>query len=1720
MGIRQPLRRLATAAAAALFFLGLAVRPAAAQQGPRYAHTATMLSLGNILIAGGISQTGAFLNTAELIQTNSGWRPDTATGDILAGPMTVARASHTATYLPNGEVLVAGGINGGGVLNSLEVYNPVTNSWAGAGVMSTPRYNHTATLLDTGNVLICGGQVDLAGTASATCDIFTPLAGGGGSVTGAANLIAARAGHTAVLLQDGTVWFAGGYSSANTYITTSERYLPSSNQFVSAAPLNEERAYFTSTVLGDGRVLICGGFNGFDPGSPVDVTDVRHDYGFLDSTEIFDPVSNTTVPEATLTVRRMMHTATLNAGGDVDFFGGIGNIPPAQFIFSAAVNAGTMSLSPGGTGTFTLPATEIQLPYSITGTIIDGELDFFGTGQIVNAQMSFSSGTVIFSTVTSISLDGLSVFCPVGQTTCGFINIPASNVTGTTFQFLQTQSPAGSPVDLSQFEGGFQSSTTAVIRRMLVSTEEFYLEALNETTANPGSAYPVTQHTATLTVDGDAAIIGGQVYSGVGPSFLVAGNGCGGAGTRCDIGSLKSYSDFAGAGSLNVPRAFHTGTLLSDGTILVAGGEQAPNTPLASAEIYNPLTKTAFLTGAMSVPRSNHTATLELNGRVLVAGGFATAASSAPTNLADIYYPNTQIFEPTAPMNVARANHTATLMSDGTILVVGGQTTSGNFVSSAEVYSSTMVTWSPVAPIGGGAGTPLGYHTATLLQDGRVLVVGGINGAGVSNKVFAWTPGAGAGSWATMAALPTALYEHTSTLLPDGTVLVAGGNNGAGEFSGSFLYNPSLNTWTAAGGLTNPRFGHAATLLPNNTVMLSGGFTTHIPGQTIAQGIEVYHIDESSWVPTGSFSTLRAAHVIILAPNNKLYALGGSNGAIGGSGTTILTSAESGDFSASPDFNETNSIRQSTIASLSATLMLPTTQLVVSGSRFRGGTEASGGGAAAANSAFSFPRLLLHQFGGSGGGANQSDSGFAVDLTTAIYANMALNVATLDTQLTVPTPASPALPFGWYAVRVAANDIHSKSATLQIGPALPTLAPASITGTPLGTSSITWTWSSVAGPIGGYDVYQSSSDVFLGTAPVAGPSFLQGGLQPNTTGSLAVAAYTLSGDGPLIYSATFYTLAAPPTGLSFSSVTASSLNLIWSQSNNAFGTVFEVSMSTDDFVNSFSTPVPSSLQVTNDSTTINALNAATTYYFRLRAFNGNGIPSGFSAVASTVTTSNVSGVVGTALSPTSIQWNWAATSMASYYEVFNSTTGLFITSTTLTTFTDNGLGIDTPRSVSVGAVTGGGLGPLAEGATVYTLANAPGAAVAGITNVSTGSYTVAWLSNGNPPGISYDVVVSAAILGVSTTTTSSLFLNVTGLPPSNISQVTVYALNGDGVLSAPFVVGSTYTFAQPPSLLAVTGTSPTSIGVGWFDNANSTYTFYQVTYSTDDFVTSIATAVPFALGEGISTAVITGLATSTTYWITVQAENSFGDLTSFAGVVSTITSNGGAPPGALGGVLLSTAPSSISGTLGNGESVTLASPSGSFPTDVAVTISSVTNPSALCSGAILGINLAPNPTYVASRGMVLGMSYTIPQLLGISPSQYTILHYLSPGDCLPMITSVNTTAQFFNAEINQFGTYVVAVPTAFTSADTARAYPNPYHIATDGYITFDQIPAGSRVRVMTLTGTTVLDQTASSAGVVVWQATNGRSRNVASGLYLVVIEGGGAKKILKVAIIR
>jgi hypothetical protein len=222
------------------------VLPAAPMLEPRSGHTATLLPDGKVLIAGGMRRNQDFYKSAELY--------DPAAGKAqLTGEMAERRVGQIAVLLRSGKVLIAGGWVGHGGTDSAELYDPATGKFTAISKMTVRRGKPSATLLADDDVLIAGGE-EQDNQSLASAEIFREKTL---SFQPTGSMHHARVSHTATLLEDGRVLIAGGY--ADSVSASAEIYDPKTGSFTETSSLQTARCKHTAGLLPDGRVLIAGG---------------------------------------------------------------------------------------------------------------------------------------------------------------------------------------------------------------------------------------------------------------------------------------------------------------------------------------------------------------------------------------------------------------------------------------------------------------------------------------------------------------------------------------------------------------------------------------------------------------------------------------------------------------------------------------------------------------------------------------------------------------------------------------------------------------------------------------------------------------------------------------------------------------------------------------------------------------------------------------------------------------------------------------------------------------------------------------------------------------------------------------------------------------------------------------------------------------------------------------------------------------------------------------------------------------------------------------------------------------------------------------------------------------------------------------------------------------------------------------------------------------------
>ncbi|MDA1277237.1 MAG: Ig-like domain-containing protein [Verrucomicrobia bacterium] len=336
------------------------------------------------------------------------------------------------------------------------------------------------------------------------------------------------------------------------------------------------------------------------------------------------------------------------------------------------------------------------------------------------------------------------------------------------------------------------------------------------------------RHTTTVMTEGWILLVGGQGSDG----------GALSSAEWYDSSGAKPTGGSDDAGSLLQPRMAHTATLLPDGKVLVAGGRNNASgfsSILMSAELYDPATGTFSSAGNLLGPRQRHTATLLADGTVLLVGGGALTLVGgvpviSPLAAAELYDPATGTFTFTGSMGTARIDHAATLLADGRVLVVGGSTdaiTLAPALSSAEIYDPSTKTFSPTSNMISGRRRPL----LTTLGGSTVLVAGGSAGSPAQALSSAEHYDSINGTFTAAASLTVGRVHHTTTLI-DGVLVLLAGGSAASETSTSDLYRVDERE-------SNPGPAVLSAITPNETVGGSSDLTLFVRGHNFVPGARV-----------------------------------------------------------------------------------------------------------------------------------------------------------------------------------------------------------------------------------------------------------------------------------------------------------------------------------------------------------------------------------------------------------------------------------------------------------------------------------------------------------------------------------------------------------------------------------------------------------------------------------------------------------------------------------------------------------------------------------------------------------------------------------------------------------------------------------------------------------------------------------------------------------------
>jgi large repetitive protein len=306
-------------------------------------------------------------------------------------------------------------------------------------------------------------------------------------------------------------------------------------------------------------------------------------------------------------------------------------------------------------------------------------------------------------------------------------------------------------------------------------------------------------------------------------------------------------------------------------------------------------------TGSLNQAREYHTATLLNNGQVLIVGGsYRGSFIQYGLTSAELYNPVTGKFTKTGSLNTGRYSHSATLLGNGKVLIVGGLNNSTE-LSSAELYDPTTGTFTVTGSLPCAC-----YFTATALPNGKALFTGGADGTNALTTSLLYDPASG--TFVPTGDLKVARAGPSSTLLANGKVLVAGGvyYTGSGTslvvhyLASAELYDPSTGTFELTGSLNTARSSQTATVLANGNVLIAAGQNAGPNGGYLSSA-ELYNPATGEFTVTGSLNTARILHTAhLLASGNVLIVAGNHFGSIA---SAELYDLASGTFSNTASLN-------------------------------------------------------------------------------------------------------------------------------------------------------------------------------------------------------------------------------------------------------------------------------------------------------------------------------------------------------------------------------------------------------------------------------------------------------------------------------------------------------------------------------------------------------------------------------------------------------------------------------------------------------------------------------------------------------------------------------------------------------------------------------------------------------------------------------------------------
>lgn len=791
------------------------------------------------------SETAASTETEEAATTVA----ELVSGLTNRSTMETPRALHSATPLADGSVLLVGGIDllSGRQLGSAEIYDPPTGEFALLSLRIPPRSRHTTTVLRDGRVLIAGGRgVDPIDSA-AIIDLVS------GALLELAPLSVARGSHSATLLRDGRVLLLGG-QDADGARASAELFDPITNSFREIAALEEARWGHSATRPRDGRVLIAGGRDAdgevidraelFDPrGDSFRLLDALSSPRFAHtatllvddrvmlvggsdhvsataSIEAFDPVDESFTRVGTLAAARSGHSATSLADGTILFVGGI---VPANDELPLRVDR----YDPQSGELLLMPSLESPRSGHSVTRLLDGSLLVLGgllpagvdepyTLERINpAQVLQRLRLPDPPTLVELVVSSGAVRAHWEATAeLGDDEIVANEL----LSFGQTRALVRVAADVRE---------AALAELQIGQDYRFVVRAVTEGGAHVASA-PSAPVAIVTPPGGVRAVVITPFRNAVQLSWLPPLN---------DGGRIDRYDIVLNEGERVITIAATRG--LSRQVFATIDGFENGREYRVAITAWNPAGPGRVADTAVVEPATD------------VGPGPGEPLSFTPSD---------------AYLRLEAVGSQTLLLEDGRLLVAG---------------RGVLDLFDPVAErFSDGGSVPDGgrSHSALLLADGRVLLLGGCCGelGTPLPNVDIYDPALG--TFEPASPLPRLSLGFSSTLLPDGRVLITGGRTrgaGAGLIADTYYFDLAGGGWTRGPDLSVPRDGHTATLLPDGRVLIAGGIDRLATGATVAD-VEILDPVSASTVVVGALEEARRFHQAILLANRTAVIIGGS----------------------------------------------------------------------------------------------------------------------------------------------------------------------------------------------------------------------------------------------------------------------------------------------------------------------------------------------------------------------------------------------------------------------------------------------------------------------------------------------------------------------------------------------------------------------------------------------------------------------------------------------------------------------------------------------------------------------------------------------------------------------------------------------------------------------------------------------------------------------------